>query len=233
MGKDITGRPLGKREARKQDRRQAIVNAARGSFLDEGYAATSMSRLASTLGGSKTTLWSYFRSKEELFAAVIEDITSAFREELQSGLLGTAELETTLAAFCSSFMTKTAHPDNVATWRLIMGESGRFPEVGQIFYERAASQVERALAAYLTVQINIGRLRDEDPVKMAQILIGFCATRQNQRLWGVSPGKDEDVGADAKRFAGYFLRLFAISAAGPGGLAANSTGRCGKAACET
>ena len=47
---------LGKREARKQDRRDAIVAAARRSFLEEGYAATSMSGLLKTLGGLSPAL---------------------------------------------------------------------------------------------------------------------------------------------------------------------------------
>ncbi len=204
--------PLGKREARKQDRRRAIVAAARRSFLEEGYAATSMSGLLSELGGSKATLWSYFRSKEELFAAVIEDVTVDFREELERGLLASADLETTLVTFCRSFMQKTAQPDAVGAWRLIAGESGRFPELGRIFYERAAMRVEHALAGYLRGQIAAGSLRDEDPVEMAQMLLGLCTTQHNRRLWGISPDAPATVERDARRFTGYFLRLFATGA---------------------
>ncbi|MGY2735562.1 TetR/AcrR family transcriptional regulator [Sphingomonas sp. UYP23] len=204
--------PLGKREARKQDRRQAIVAAARRSFLEDGYAATSMSGLLTELGGSKATLWSYFRSKEELFAAVIEDVTSDFRAELEGGLLASADLETTLFSFCRRFMQKTAQPDAVAAWRLIAGESGRFPELGAIFYERAAMRVEHALAGYLRGQIGAGCLRDEDPVDMAQMLLGLCTTQHNRRLWGVSPDAPDSTERNARRFTGYFLRLFAVNA---------------------
>lgn len=212
MNIDTEGQALGKREANKNDRRQAIVEAATRSFLEDGYAATSMSGLLKTLGGSKATLWSYFRSKEELFAAVIEDLTAAFRAELEGGLLRSAEIDATLTSFCSSFMRKMEHPDSVATRRLIMGESGRFPEVGQIFYERAVVHVQHALTAYIRGQIAAGSLRDESPEKMAQLLIGLCATRHNERLWGGSSRATEDVEADARRFAGYFLRLFGTAA---------------------
>lgn len=208
MGIGIIERPMGRREARKQDRREAIVAAARRSFLDDGYAATSMSGLLKTLGGSKATLWSYFRSKEELFAAVIEDVTRAFRQQLESELVATGTLRSTLVAFCRSFMNKTAHPDAVATWRLVVAESGRFPEVGRIFYERAAGHVETALASYLRQQIEADRLRDEDPARMAQLLVSMCATQQNKLLWGVEEGDGVAKDADATRFADYFLRLF-------------------------
>ena len=64
----------GKREARKEERRLAILDVAKRSFLESGYSATSMSAISVELGGSKGTLWNYFPSKEELFAAVLEHV---------------------------------------------------------------------------------------------------------------------------------------------------------------
>lgn len=199
--------PPGRRETRKQDRRQAIVDAARRSFLDDGYAATSMSGLLKTLGGSKATLWRYFRSKEELFTAVIEDVTVERRREMEEALATSPDVETTLALFCRSFMEKTSHPDAIGAWRMIVGESGRFPELGRIFYETAAGRVEKALTDYLAAQKEAGVLQGEEPRNMAQSLLGLCATRHNQQVWGVTP--PGDTASDARRFAGYFMRLFA------------------------
>src|SRR5258708_8438615 len=54
-------------------RREAILDVAQQVFLKEGYAAASMSTIAARLGGSKGTLYNYFRSKEELFEAFIVD----------------------------------------------------------------------------------------------------------------------------------------------------------------
>lgn len=206
-------RPMTVREARKQDRRTSILGAARRSFLEEGYAATSMSALLKTLGGSKATLWSYFPSKEELFGAVIADVTAAFRRQVMGELDAPGDLEATLVNFCRSFMNKTAHADAVAIWRLVVAESGRFPEVGRIFYQQAAGHIERALASYIAQQIAAGRLRDDGALDMARVLIGMTAAQQNRRLWGVEPVGGDGMDADAKRFVGYFLRLFAT---GPG-----------------
>lgn len=209
MNQTTTKAAPGKREARKMDRRQAIVAVARRSFLDDGYAATSMSSLSTTLGGSKATLWSYFRSKEELFAAVVEDVTSAIRVELEGVLLTSGDVEETLTTFCHGFLSKTAHPDAVSAWRLIAGESGRFPELGRIFYETVAHRVEVALAAYIASLITVGRLRDEGAMHMAQMLLGLCATHHNKRLWGITSDASGELAADAARFAKYFLKLFA------------------------
>src|SRR5579862_2413366 len=58
---------------RSDARRRAILEVGREVFLAQGYAATSMSEIAAKLGGSKGTLYNYFRSKEELFSAFITD----------------------------------------------------------------------------------------------------------------------------------------------------------------
>src|ERR1700746_2932734 len=57
----------------KDERREAIIEVARQVFFEEGYAAASMSTIAARLGGSKGTLYNYFKSKEELFEAYIRD----------------------------------------------------------------------------------------------------------------------------------------------------------------
>src|SRR5271156_5696122 len=54
-------------------RREAILGVASEVFSAEGYAAASMSHIATRLGGSKGTLYNYFRSKEELFRAHIQE----------------------------------------------------------------------------------------------------------------------------------------------------------------
>lgn len=63
-------------------RRKAFVDAARSAFFSQGYAGTVMSSIASQVGGSKTTLWSYFPSKEEFFSAVVDDIIEQYGEAL-------------------------------------------------------------------------------------------------------------------------------------------------------
>ncbi|MCI4589521.1 TetR/AcrR family transcriptional regulator [Sphingobium sp. BYY-5] len=198
----------GKREARKQDRRQAIIEAARQSFLEAGYAATSMSGLLKTLGGSKATLWGYFRSKEELFAAVVEDLTVTFLQELERDLALTGALEPTLTRFCRRFMESLSGPEALATWRLVVAESGRFPEVGRIFFEQAPRRLQSALRHYLAHKINLGELRDEDPGKMAEMLASLCASQHTRMLWGGSDIDLADIHQRSQEYTAYFLRAF-------------------------
>ena len=202
------GAAPGRREQRKIERREAIVAVARRSFLGDGYAATSMSGLLDTLGGSKATLWRHFHSKESLFEAVVVDVTDSYRRQVEAELSITGELEPTLIAFCRSFMEVMTSPDALATWRLVVAESMRFPETGRIFYERAARHVHSTLRRFIDHHIREGRLRDEGAEKMALMLINLCTGLQSRMLWGLSAPSPELIASDARDFTRYFLSAF-------------------------
>lgn len=66
-----------KRDQDKEAKRDEIVAAARELFVDEGYEATSMSRLASAAGVAPNTIYWYFRDKDEVLVAVLDAEFSA------------------------------------------------------------------------------------------------------------------------------------------------------------
>src|SRR3546814_3629050 len=78
-----------------------------------------MSGIAATLGGSKSTLWRYFSSKEELFAAVLDDATAEFKRELGELLLSHQGVRNTLMRLCLHFIEKLVDPRSIRLHRLI------------------------------------------------------------------------------------------------------------------
>src|SRR5260221_3639738 len=52
-------------------KRRQIVEGARQVFLAQGFDAASMGEIARVAGVSKGTLYVYFKSKEELFEAIV------------------------------------------------------------------------------------------------------------------------------------------------------------------
>lgn len=171
-----------RREARRQSRREAILDVAAESFLEHGYAGTTMSAIAATLGGSKGTLWSYFASKEVLFAAVIDRVTQAFRAQLSLILNPRDGVEAALRRFCIEFLRKVTSPEAIALHRLVVGETNRFPEIGHIFYERAPRQTQKLLAEFLAEAMERKSLRRTDPLIAARQLIALCMAGEHQLL---------------------------------------------------
>src|ERR1035437_7744928 len=70
----------------RDERRENILKVAREVFFEQGFAAASMSTIAARLGGSKGTLYNYFKSKEELFAAYVRDECRRFADDVFDGI---------------------------------------------------------------------------------------------------------------------------------------------------
>lgn len=203
-------KPIGKREARKQDRRDAILEIARRSFLENGYAATSMSAIAAEVGGSKATLWNYFPSKEELFSAVLDCATRNYREQFAGTLVPSDDLKATLRAFSRSFLTKITSPDALRLHRLVAAEAGRFPEVGEIFQRRAPEPTRLLLAQFLEREMAEGHIRHADPLRAARTLISLCIGGVHQRMvLGSYIASADDIENEAENAADVFMRAYA------------------------
>lgn len=198
----------GKREVRKQERREAILAIARRVFLDQGYSAASMSAIAAALGGSKGTLWSYFPSKEELFAAVLDDATVEYRRKLADLLKPGEDVRSALLQFCRSFLAKIMSEDGVRLHRLVAAEVSRFPEVGDIFYRRAPLPTQQLLCTFFEREMESGNLRRDDPLFAARVLASLCTGVQQRMLWGQTmTGAERD--REAELITDVFLRAFA------------------------
>jgi len=208
---DCVERPcLGRREASKQERRQSIVEIAKRSFLEHGYAGTSMSAIAAEMGGSKATLWSYFASKEDLFGAVLDDATAAFRNQLNDVLSTKGALADTVQDFCRRFITKVTSTDGSSLHRLVVAESGRFPEIGEIFYSRGPEPVRRLLTEYFGTQMAQGLMRQDDPNHVTSVLVSLCMGDLYQRLiWEGAISDEREIAREAEYVADVFMRAFA------------------------
>jgi len=167
--------PIRRREAARLERRRAIIETAAQSFLADGYAGTTMSGIAERLGGSKGTLWSYFDSKDALFAAFLDHSTADFRSDLLPLLEGSGEVTTILEGFVQRFIEKLSSAESIALYRLVIGEGGRFPEIARLYYDRAQGATEHLLAAFFESRMVAGDLRQASALEAARLLILLCA----------------------------------------------------------
>ncbi len=140
-----------------EEKRQAIIAAAFEVFSEVGFEQASMSEIAARAGGSKATLYSYFPSKEDMFAEVM----MAAAQEAIAGLeLLKASLPVgeTLVRFGKHYLTVILKPEVLAVRRLAIHEGGR-SNVGALFFERGPKLGWQAVADYLQQCIDAGKLR--------------------------------------------------------------------------
>jgi AcrR family transcriptional regulator len=84
---NIIDLPAGKRELTKVTNRRAILDAAREVFGELGYEAATVRDIVRRTGLAAGTFYNYYRSKEEVFAALADDGARRFNPVLK-GLRG-------------------------------------------------------------------------------------------------------------------------------------------------
>jgi AcrR family transcriptional regulator len=197
--------------SRRDERREGILDVARDCFLAEGYAATSMSTIAARVGGSKGTLYNYFKNKEDLFAAMMQRQCGELAESLFDVPPAAGGMEARLKHFARNFLERLMDPQSIAIHRLVIGEGERFPEIGRIFYESGPSVVMGRIAEYLAELMDQGQLRRADPMVAAQQFKDLAISGVYwPHLWGVAPqlGPSESQ-AQADYAVDTFLRAYA------------------------
>jgi len=158
----------------REARREAFLAAARHAFFTQGYGSTAMSAVAAAVGGSKTTLWSYFPSKQELFTAVVDDFVDRYGHEMALPIDQTLPLPEALREFADRLMTIILNPDILDLHRLVMGEASRFPELGALFFERGPKRGKALLEVYLTQAMADGLIRMGDPERATREFVHLC-----------------------------------------------------------
>jgi len=68
--------------ARRKAARAQILRAAADLFRERGYQASTVDHIAARLGMSKASLYTHFRAKEEMLAAISRETIEAFTRDL-------------------------------------------------------------------------------------------------------------------------------------------------------
>lgn len=204
---------LSRKDARRQTKRDAIVQIAARYFLEHGYAGTTMSGIAAAVGGSKGTLWAHFPAKEPLFVAVLDRLTEDFHAQLALILQSEQDVQATLRHFCHEFVRLVTSSEGLPLFRLVVSEAHRFPEVGQIFNERCPSATQERLAVFLAKAMHAKRLRTGDPDVAARQLMGLClsGTRQRMLMGLIETAQPTEIARDCDEAMDLFMRGYGLN----------------------
>lgn len=161
-------------------RRKAFVDAARVLFFANGYAGTTMSSIACKVGGSKTTLWTYFPSKEDLFAAVVDDIIENYGTVLKLPLPVDEDVMSVLRRFANAMVNTLMSDTLLSLYQLVVGEAQRFPSLSKTFYDHGPRRGKARLAAWMEEKMARGELRQSDPLQAVMHFAGLCQSGMYQ-----------------------------------------------------
>ena len=152
-----------------ETQRAGIVAMARRLFLSKGYGSTTTDDIAAQCRISKQTLYRLFPGKAALFSAVIE----AGRQNwlaLPRDYAG-LPLEEALAQIFRADISPEMDEERLGIIRLVIMETGHFPELGEILRQYGADASRQLLAGWLEAQNARGVLGLDDAGMAARMLM--------------------------------------------------------------
>lgn len=142
--------------------RQIYLQVALETFLDHGYAGTSIEEIARRAKASKVTLYRQFGNKAELFRLVTHHAISKVREKLAPIDLGEGNPKDELRDIIMRLHTGLTDPEYLAVQRMVISETERFPELGAALL-RDDRFLFAPLVNYLTRATEEGELSIPNP----------------------------------------------------------------------
>lgn len=110
-----------KREALEQFNRDNIVSAARELFEHKGIEKTTMDDIAKHADYSKSTIYVYFRSKEDIYNAIVTDCVELLIGELEVFIREDADFKDSYYRLCDCLVNfEEKYPEYYAS---LMGQS--------------------------------------------------------------------------------------------------------------
>lgn len=111
-----------RRSEQKEQLRQLILKAASELFIEQGYNAFSMRKLAEQIGYAPATLYLYFHDKDQLLFNVVDDAFMRFRTELVQAANSTSDPWECLSRIGEAYvrfgLTHTVYYQLMFMWRV-------------------------------------------------------------------------------------------------------------------
>ena len=155
-------------------KRRGILDAALEEFALQGIDGARTERIARAAKVNKALLYYYFKSKDELYAAVLRHVFGALFLSLDSALDREVDPAEKLLAYVEAYFDFVAASPR---WpRMVMGEMMRAgakpsPQMLKIFETKARPVMEKFVRT-VEAGIKAGSIRRVDPFQIPQTVIG-------------------------------------------------------------
>jgi AcrR family transcriptional regulator len=159
-------------QRRKEDRPAEITEAALEAFAEKGYAATRVDEVAKRAGVSKGLLYLYFKTKEDLFKAVIRSFLSPKIDALISNIEQndlSAE-EFVRGPFLTFAKSVPNSPVRILV-RLMIAEGPKHPDLVEWYWENVVSRALGALRTLIKRGVDNGEFRESALNEFPQLLV--------------------------------------------------------------
>lgn len=159
-------------QRRKTARPAEIIAAALTVFAEKGFAAAKLDEIARRAGVAKGSLYLYFETKEDLFRAVAQTAILPILQTIEEGAERFDGHFAELAPGLLSRAVAVADSPLPAVVRMVIGESGNFPDLARIWHDDVVSKIIGSVSRIILRAQARGEVRSGDPRVHAFSLLG-------------------------------------------------------------
>jgi AcrR family transcriptional regulator len=155
------------------DRKKQLLEIAMKLFSDQGFDGTTTREIAEAAGVNEALIFRHFRTKEDLFWAVLSDRVERRGRNRRIRELAKSEgdFREVLVAIAETLLDRT--DDDAAVTRLLFYSALRNRELSHRFFRTYGQEKFETLADHIRVGIAAGRLREVNPAIAARSFLGM------------------------------------------------------------
>ncbi len=190
-------------------KRLKILEAARELFFNLGFAGTSIDKIVAVAGGSKSTVYRFFKSKEAILKELLDHEIEGHLGSLWKINQESTPIKEGLMLIGEEALLVLTSKHSTEIHRLSIGEANRVPSIGKIFYENGPNTGHMRLENYLHMQAKLGHFKCTDAGKAAEYFWAMLMHKvMMERYLGISKPMDKKSAKSlAKRTVEDFLTL--------------------------
>ncbi|QIZ76471.1 TetR/AcrR family transcriptional regulator [Ferrimonas lipolytica] len=192
--------PISTTEMSLGPKAKVVLQAARKIFLSHGFNGATTDMIQRQAGVSKSTVYAHFKNKETMFLEVIKCECEKFTASVQQIQFVPGDLAATLKVMGQAYLNIALSDSALALYRLVVAESPRFPEVGELFYQTGPLVVKTEVAKYLAqgVAANELALGGHSAEEAAEVFVGLIRN-ESHMISLTHPNEPVDVAAQQRR----------------------------------
>lgn len=181
--KPKVGRPKAGTETERND---SLLDQALALFMREGYANTSIAKVAAAAGVSTRTIYERYKNKAELMLASVERLVESDISQLQSiENLAQMSCRDGLIALGENMLAKVMQPDMISFYRMGVAEALHFPELSERMETTGPKRIQNVIADYLRRHGAANGLPAHDVERAAALFLEMLfAEPRNKALFG-------------------------------------------------
>lgn len=185
------------------------MQVATATFSELGVENTTMSEIVARIGGSKSTIYNYFPSKDELVQAVLAQAAEFRLQDAFAALDPARPLPATLRQFGRAYLARLLTPEMLSATRIAQQDGARNGN-GMRFYDAGPRTGWAIVQQYLAHHAAAGTLAAGDTWVLAMHLKGLLQGELLERaMFGDTPAADQ-VRDAADRAVDAFLRAYLV-----------------------